>query len=244
MVLAYAVWATMKPTNAVLPRVRFRRIAFIFFLVFILASFWLFYIVQALLRDTIEYDVIQKLAMTMLMVLIMLQLLWVTADSFRRLKKLRVIVTRDPDGEVHELQISQNSLQEATVEILQKYETNFSYFNTYSDRCRPGGNHKSAIMSAAGFKMYDIDGTGDQGLDEDAIKKMVEVAAKQSAALSNDYSVEESDKERKTKRRRNRLLLSAEEAFTQINSINKNYNSRDVSVLQYIFLNLCNNFKH
>ncbi|CAD5215894.1 unnamed protein product [Bursaphelenchus okinawaensis] len=220
LILTYAVYATMKPTNAVLPRVRFRRVAFIFFLVFILSSFWLFYIVQALLRSTIDYLIIQKLAITLLFVLIILQILWITHDRLRRSTMFRVTITRDPDGEVHVLQLGQTSIQEISVEILRFYETTFSNFNLQTYRARAGASQKNITMPTAGFKLYDIDGNASQCVDEGAMKKMVEVAAKQSAALSSDYCMEEGDKERKLRRKKYRLLLSTEEAFAQIGSMN------------------------
>ncbi|CAD5221861.1 unnamed protein product [Bursaphelenchus xylophilus] len=234
LILTYAVWATMKSTNAVLPRVRFRRISFIFFLVFILCSFWLFYIVQALLRSTIDYLVIQKLAITLLFVLIILQILWITHDRLRRSTMFRVTITRDPDGEVHVVQLGQTSIQEIAVEILRFYETNFSNFNLQTYRSRTGAAQKNITMPTAGFKLYDIDGNASQGVDEEAMKKMVEVAAKQSAALSSDYCMEEGDRERKMRRKKYRLLLSTEEAFAQINSMNQKFVSDEMSRLDPI----------
>lgn len=221
VVLALFVWTTAKPKQAALPRVQPRRLAFIFLIVFILAGFWLFYIVQAVLRSSLEYEVIQKLAQTLLFVLLLLHVLWIVFDNKRQAQKFIVTVVRDPDGEARQFQLGQTSIQEAAVELLLLHDTQFPFFNAAADRARTGTGHKTLAQPSAGFKLYDIDGQGERELDDESIKKLVEVAAKQSATLAGDFSAEEQDRERRLKRKKYRLMLAAEEAFTQIGAISQ-----------------------
>lgn len=54
------------------------------------------------------------------------------------------------------------SLQEAAVQVLRFYESNFSSYNNSLDKARFGGSLTRRGMNpvSAGFKMYDIEGLG------------------------------------------------------------------------------------
>ena len=69
------------------------------------------------------------------------------------------------DGEWHSHEIGQMSIQEAAVQVLLLYRVHFPVYNSVLEHTRRsntfGGRFRSA-MGRPGFKLYDIDGQGDQ----------------------------------------------------------------------------------
>lgn len=126
--------------------------------------------------------------------------------------------------------VVKSSIQEAAVQVLKYYQTHFSAFNPYAEQSRIKGlNSKGAALPSSSFKIYNFERAGEQALNEAGIVKLIEVAARQGAAVHNELYGQESDKERRISKKRYRLIAATEEAFAQVQSINDDFMQRNVS---------------
>jgi vang-like len=167
--------------------------------------------------------------MTLQFLLIILHILWNSYENRCQKLHFRINIVRDPDGESHELIVTQSSIQEAAVQVLKYYQTQFCMFNPYAEQSRiKGFNSKGAALPSSSFKIYNFE-RGDQALNETDIIKLIEVAARQGAAVHNELYGQEADKERRIAKKKYRLVAAAEEAFTQLQSINDDFMQRNVS---------------
>jgi vang-like len=136
------------------------------------------------------------------------------------------------DGEEHEVMVGQGTIQDAAVQVLKYYQTNFSLFNPYAEQTRTKGfgNKGGGAIPNSGFKIYDFERGGEQGLNETNISKLIEVAARQSAVVHNELYGHEVDKEKRVGKKKYRLIAATEEAFAQLQSINEDFVRRNVSI--------------
>lgn len=147
---------------------------------------------------------------------------------------MQIFSVRDPDGESHEVIVTQNSIQEAALQVLKHYQTNFSMFNPYAEQSRIKGfsNSKGGQPPNSSFKFYNFERGNQerQELNEQDIIKLIEVAARQGANVHNEVYGQEADKERRIGKKKFRLISTTEEAFTQLQSINEHYIQRNVNI--------------
>lgn len=227
--LILGFWACFyRLPKSTLPRIFMFR-ALVLFLVFVLTfSFWLFYVVRIIQSSYHHYYNIVSFAVSLVDALLFLHYLAVILMEIRHLTTRFIVkVSRSPDGETRCFTLGELSIQRAAVQCLEQYYKEFPTYNPFLETLP--GNRKSAIgngsvknSAAAKFKMYSIDGGGG-GSD---VK--TELSAATAAAINannsrrsdrgghNDKFHEELEYERRVRKRRARLILSTEDAFTHI----------------------------
>lgn len=229
--LLLGFWACFyRLPKSTLPRIFMFR-CLVLFLVFVLTfSFWLFYVVRIIQSKYHHYYNIVSFAVSLVDALLFLHYLAVILIEVRHLTTRFIVkVSRSPDGETRCFTLGELSIQRAAVQCLEQYYKEFPTYNPFLDTIpgarRPGVPNGSVKNSAAGkFKMYSIDGGGD-------VK--AELSAATAAAINasnnrrsdrgghNDRFHEELEYERRVRKRRARLVISAEDAFTHIKRLHK-----------------------
>ncbi|KAF1747388.1 hypothetical protein GCK72_023850 [Caenorhabditis remanei] len=203
-----------------MPRLYFVRAALTFLVMFILFAFWLFYIVRIMLERYDNYKYIVSYSTSLLDALLWTHYLSVVLLELRRLRSQFIVtIVRDPDGEMHTLNIGAGSIQEAATEILRFYTTRFSSFNIHLDNARQTAVAKQSGMQGgtAGFKMYNIEQFGGQEtVSEVNTRALMEAAARRRIGGYNEVMQEEVDFEKRVKKRKYRLMAAAEDAFSHV----------------------------
>lgn len=152
--LGIAVSLTWRSPPSNMPRLNSSRTSFSLSIVFVLASFWIFYCFRTLLKPSVDFRAVLWFAMTLQFLLIILHILWNSYENRCQKLHFRINVVRDPDGETRELIVTQCSIQEAAVQVLKFYQTHFSIFNPYAEQSRTKGfNSKGAALPSSSFKM-------------------------------------------------------------------------------------------
>ncbi|KAL8624544.1 hypothetical protein ACOMHN_005845 [Nucella lapillus] len=200
--------------KATMPRMFVFR-AVVLFLVFVLTfAFWLFYGVRIVQEKKTDYYGIVRFADSLVDGLLFIHYLALVLLEIRQVQPQFVVrVTRSPDGESHCYSIGILSVQRAAVTVLEHYYRDFPAYNPYLDMVgrRPGKQNMS------GFKVYDVDGNEqNQSMNPGRSRAMFAAAARRRDSAHNDRFYDELEYERRVRKRRARLVVAAEEAFTHI----------------------------
>ncbi|XP_069115604.1 vang-like protein 2 [Argopecten irradians] len=195
--------------KATMPRVFVFR-AVVLFLVFVLTfAFWLFYGVRIFKEQMPDYYKIVQFSVSLVDALLFIHYIAVILLEIRQLQPQFVIkVTRSPDGESRTYNIGCLSIQRAAAWVLEQYYRDFPVYNPYLELVakRPS--------KVSGLKFYEVDGntTNNQGKS----RAIFAAAARRRDASHNDRFYEEVEYDRRVRKRRARLIVAAEEAFTHI----------------------------
>uniref|UniRef100_A0A8C3G3C9 Vang-like protein n=1 Tax=Cyclopterus lumpus TaxID=8103 RepID=A0A8C3G3C9_CYCLU len=211
LILLMAMWALfLKPGRASLPRVCVYR-AFLTTLILLLTmSYWLFYGVRILDQDE-DYHGIVQFAVSLVDSQLFVHYLAVVLLELRHLQPCySVCVIRSTDGETRHYNIGQLSIQKAALSILEYYYRDFPLHNP---ALLSASKHRAA-KHLAGLKVYNP-GNGNQS------RAMVTAAAKRKDSAHNELYYEEADYERRVRKRRARLVVAVEEAFTHVRRMKK-----------------------
>ncbi|VDN17633.1 unnamed protein product [Gongylonema pulchrum] len=229
LLLLGALWAMyFRHAAADLPRLFFHRAALAFLATFILFAFWLFYTVRILFEKEGNYNVVVTFALSLLDVMLYFHYATVIVLELRSLRpEFTVCVVRDPDGESRTFTLGMMSIQEAAVHVLRQYYASFPSYNPYLDKALSGGSmHFRSGLSqppSAGFKMYDIEGLGNEcTITEASARAIMEAAAKRRIGGHNERYHEIMEWERRVQKRKYRLISTTEEAFASVQSVTAN----------------------
>ena len=200
--------------KATMPRIFVFR-SVVLFLVFVLTfAFWLFYGVRIVQEKRTNYYGIVQFADSLVDGLLFIHYLALVLLEIRQLQPQFVVrITRSPDGENRCYSIGILSVQRAAVTVLEHYYRDFPAYNPYLDMVgrRPGK------QNLTGFKVYDVDGNGpNQSMNQGRSRAMFAAAARRRDTSHNDRFYDEQEYERRVRKRKARLLVAAEEAFTHI----------------------------
>ncbi|XP_046375383.1 vang-like protein 2 [Haliotis rufescens] len=197
--------------KATMPRVFIFR-AVVLFLVFVLTfAFWLFYGVRIFKEREHKYHSIVQFSVSLVDGLLFIHYLAIILLEVRQIQPQYVInVTRSPDGESHSYTMGVLSIQRAAVWVLEQYLKDFQSYNPYLE------NATRRPAKLTGFKVYDVDGGANQANQQGRSRAVFAAAARRRDASHNDRFYEEQEYERRVRKRRARLLVAAEEAFTHI----------------------------
>lgn len=200
--------------KATMPRIFVFR-SIVLFLVFVLTfAFWLFYGVRILREKETSYHGIVQFADSLVDGLLFIHYLALVLLEIRQLQPQFVVrVVRSPDGESRCYTMGLLSVQRAAVSMLEHYYRDFPAYNPYLDMVgkRPGK------QTLTGFKVYDVDGNPpNQSLNQGRSRAMFAAAARRRDSSHNDRFYDEVEYERRVRKRKARLLVAAEEAFTHI----------------------------
>ncbi|XP_076457838.1 vang-like protein 2-B [Babylonia areolata] len=200
--------------KATMPRMFVFR-AVVLFLVFVLTfAFWLFYGVRIVQEGQTEYHRIVQFADSLVDGLLFIHYLAVVLLEIRQLQPQFVVrVTRSPDGEFRCYNIGLLSVQRAAVTVLEHYYRDFPAYNPYLDMV----GRRSGKQNLTEFKVYDVDGTEqNQSVSQGRSRAMFAAAARRRDSGHNDRFYDEVEYERRVRKRKARLVVAAEEAFTHI----------------------------
>ncbi|XP_050415068.1 vang-like protein 2 isoform X2 [Patella vulgata] len=197
--------------KATMPRVFVFR-AVVLFLVFVLTfAFWLFYGVRILKARETHYYAIVQFAVYLVDGLLFIHYLAVALLEIRQLQPQFVIkVVRSPDGKSQCYNIGLLSIQRAAVWMLEQYYKDFEVYNPYLE------NATKKPAKLTGFKVYDVDGGPNQTNQQGRSRAVFAAAARRRDASHNDRFYEEAEYERRIRKRKARLIVAAEEAFSHI----------------------------
>ncbi|KAM8857738.1 vang-like protein 1 isoform 1-T2 [Synchiropus picturatus] len=223
LILLLAVWALfLRPGRASLPRVCACR-AFLTTLTLLLTmSYWLFYGVRILDAQDEDYHGVVQFAVSLVDSQLFVHYLAVVLLELRHLQPCySVSVIRSTDGETRHYNIGQFSIQRAALSILEFYYRDFPLHNP---AVLSAAKHRAA-KHLAGLKVYNVDAPGSTAAAQPAngsqSRAMVAAAAKRKDSAHNELYYEEADYERRVRKRRARLVVAVEEAFTHVRRMKK-----------------------
>lgn len=222
VLLSIGLWALyLRQPIATLPRIFFFRATVLLLVLVTTFAYWLFYIVQVTegtkaLVDGIEaadYKSLVGFATSMADTLLFIHYIGVVLLELRDRQPVYYIkVVRSPDGESRSYSLGQLSIQRAAVWVLQKYYTDFPIYNPYLERVPMSKTQKKVVSS---FKYYDVDG-GNGQQHQSQSRAVLAAHARRRDSSHNERFYEESEYDRRVKKRKARLITAAEESFTHI----------------------------
>lgn len=224
LILLIGTWALfLRRPKSTMPRIFVYR-AVVLFLVFLLTfSYWLFYGVRIFRRtaEDVEYRSVVAFAASLADSLLFVHYLAVVLVEIRQLQPQYVArVVRSPDGEMRSYAVGQLSIQRLAIHCLELYHRDFRVFNPYLESVASSSRRAAAAGRMTEFKVYDLDGggvvTGTEGMPAMGSRAVLAAAARHRDAGHNERFYEEQEYERRVARRRARLKVAAEEAFTHI----------------------------
>uniref|UniRef100_A0A8C8DSR1 Vang-like protein n=1 Tax=Oryzias sinensis TaxID=183150 RepID=A0A8C8DSR1_9TELE len=219
LILLLAVWGLFfRPPRASLPRVfAFRALLSVLVLLFVI-SYWLFYAVRILEAQDADYQGIVQYAVSLVDALLFIHYLAVVLLELRQLQPcFSVCVTRSTDGETRHYNLGQLSIQQAALAIIEHYYSDFPVHNP----ALLSASKSRAAKHLAGLKVYNVDGPGPgnnpaAGLAHSQSRAMIAAAARRRDTSHNELYYEEAEHERRVRKRKARLVVAVEEAFTHI----------------------------
>nr|XP_061827375.1 vang-like protein 1 isoform X1 [Nerophis lumbriciformis] len=234
LMLLTAIWALfLRPARASLPRVCACR-AFLTTLTLLLTmSYWLFYGVRILDAQDEDYHGVVQFAVSLVDSQLFVHYLAVVLLELRHLRPCySVCVIRSTDGETRHYNIGQLSIQNAALTILEYYYKDFPLHNP---ALLSASKHRAA-KHLAGLKVYNVDAltarlrqylwetpgntAGAQPANGNQ-SQAAAAAAKRKDSAHNELYYEEADFERRVRKRKARLVVAVEEAFTHVRRMKK-----------------------
>ncbi|XP_058810422.1 vang-like protein 2-B isoform X2 [Phymastichus coffea] len=134
-----------------------------------------------------------------------------------------VQVVRSPDGISHSFSMGQLTVQQAAVQILEKYYTEFPIYNPYLERIPLSKTQKKAQPN--NFKFYRVDDTNNVNSEEyrppgiEGNQAILAAQARRRDSSHNERFYEEHEYERRVRKRKARLITAVEEAFSHVQRI-------------------------
>ncbi|GAB1603169.1 vang-like protein 2-B [Argonauta hians] len=198
--------------KATMPRVYVFR-AVVLFLVFVLTfAFWLFYGVRIFKRkdEKTDYYNIVQFSVSLVDALLFIHYLSIILLEIRQLQPQYVIkVVRSPDGLNQNYNMGILSIQRAAVSVLESYYKDFPVFNPYLENV-----HKRS-SKVTSLKIYDVDGVNNSG-NQGRQRAVFAPNSRRRDTSHNERFYEEQEYDRRVRKRRARLIMAADEAFTHI----------------------------
>ncbi|XP_060092771.1 vang-like protein 1 isoform X1 [Heteronotia binoei] len=212
LILLIGTWALFfRQPKAHLPRLfvfRSLLLVLIFLLVF---SYWLFYGVRILDSKDLDYQGIVQFAVSLVDSLLFVHYLAIVVLEMRQLQPMFTVkVVRSTDGESRYYSLGRISIQRAAVVILENYYRDFAVYNP----TLVTASKARATKHMAGLKVYNVDGPDNNAAGQS--RAMIAAAAHRRDSSHNELYYEEADHERRVRKRRARLVVAVEEAFTHI----------------------------
>uniref|UniRef100_A0A8C6YGD5 Vang-like protein n=1 Tax=Naja naja TaxID=35670 RepID=A0A8C6YGD5_NAJNA len=213
LILLLGSWALFfRRPRAFLPRIFVFR-ALLMVLVFLLvASYWLFYGVRILdSRDTNYHGIVQSAVS--LVGACSLSTTWRGLAGAGQLQPhFTLKVVRSTDGASRFYNVGHLSIQRVAVWILENYYHDFPVYNPALL------NLPKSVLSKkmSGFKVYSLGEENTTNNSTSQSRAVIAAAARRRDNSHNEYYYEEAEHERRVRKRRARLVVAVEEAFTHI----------------------------
>ncbi|XP_056156790.1 vang-like protein 2 [Lampris incognitus] len=214
LVLLISTWALfLRPPRATLPRFFVFRCLLMVLVFLFVASYWLFYGVRVLESRERDYRGIVGYAASLVDALLFIQYLALLLLEVRHLQPaFSLKVVRSTDGASRFYNVGHLSIQRAAVWVLDQYYTDFPVHNPALL------NLPKSILSKkmSGFKVYNLGEENNANNSTGQSRAMIAAAARRRDNSHNEYYYEEAEMDRRIRKRRARLMVAVEEAFTHI----------------------------
>ncbi|XP_019716286.1 vang-like protein 1 isoform X3 [Hippocampus comes] len=172
-----------------------------------------------------DYQGIVQYAVSLVDALLFIHYLAIVLLELRQLRPYySVCVTRSTDGETRHYNLGQLSIQRAALAVLERYYCDFAIHNP----ALLAASKSRAAKHLAGLKVYNVDGdfpaapaegpgnNAATGMAHSQSRAMIAAAAHCRDSSHNELYYEEAEHERRVRKRRARLVVAVEEAFTHI----------------------------
>ncbi|CAB3367002.1 Hypothetical predicted protein [Cloeon dipterum] len=220
-VLAVAIWVlVLRRQRATMPRIYALKAFLMVLLLVVLVSFWIFYL-ASLAPGKTEYSALVSFANSFADTLNFVLWLAVVLLEIRQLQPVFCIkVVRSPDGETRCYPLGQLSIQRAALWVLDQYYSSFPIYNPYLEtmplskknntpRAKPQGHNNSVSE----YKYYDVDNSTANSILSPGSRAS---GRHRRDSSHNERFYEQTEYDRRVKKRRARLEVATEEAFTHI----------------------------
>ena len=236
LILLVGCWAIFfRSSRATLPSVHIVRMFLMIFTVLFLVCHWGFYAVKVIAPRVADHSFILQFANSTIDCALFIYYLAVVCLEVMHLRTEYVIkVVRNTDGESRFYTVGHMSIQACASWILQQYYKDFSVFNPAAVTPMTSSKVKSnKHNSPQQYKFYDIDSfmpptsaanTNTANALIDKSRAIIAASARKRDAGHNDRFYEEQDLERRVKKRRARLIVAAEEAFSHLKRVEEDEN--------------------
>lgn len=218
LVLLISSWALfLRPPRATLPRFFVFRCLLMVLVFLFVASYWLFYGVRVLEPREKDYRGIVEYAASLVDALLFIQYLALVLLEVRHLQPAFCLkVVRSTDGASRFYNVGHLSIQRAAVWVLDRYYSDFPVYNPALL------NLPKSILSKkmTGFKVYSLDENTTNNSTGQS-RAMIAAAARRRDNSHNEYYYEEAEMDRRVRKRKARLVVAVEEAFTHIKRLHE-----------------------
>ncbi|XP_029696607.1 vang-like protein 2 isoform X1 [Takifugu rubripes] len=215
LILLISTWALfLRPARAGLPRFFLFRCLLLALVFLFVASYWLFYGVRVLEPKETDYRGIVGYAVSLVDALLFIQYLALVLLEVRHLRPaFSLKVVRSTDGASRFYNVGYLSIQRAAVWVLDQYYSDFPVYNPALL------NLPKSILSKkmSAFKIYNL-GEAENGTDNTTgqSRTTLSAASRRRDNSHNEFYYEEAEMERRVRKRKARLVVAVEEAFTHI----------------------------
>ncbi|KAG8006052.1 Vang-like protein 2, partial [Nibea albiflora] len=216
LALPQLLWRdTLEPcgTPSTLPRFFIFRCLLLALVFLFVASYWLFYGVRVLEPRETDYRGIVGYAASLVDALLFIQYLTLVLLEVRHLQPAFCLkVVRTTDGASHFYNVGYLSIQRAAVWLLDQYYSDFPVYNPALL------NLPKSILSKkmSAFKVYNLGEENSTNNTTGQSRTMIAAASRRRDNSHNEYYYEEAEVERRVRKRKARLVVAVEEAFTHI----------------------------
>ncbi|XP_028847777.1 vang-like protein 1 isoform X2 [Denticeps clupeoides] len=213
LILLLATWALfLRPSRASMPRIFVFRALLALLVLLLVVSYWLFYGVRILDSQDENYQGIVQYAVSLVDALLFIHYLAIVLLELRQLQPcFSICVLRSTDGEIRHYNLGHLSIQRAAIAILEHYYKDFPVHNP----ALLTAAKSRAAKHLAGLKVYNVDGPGNNATAGQS-RAMIAAAARRRDTSHNELYYEEADHERRVRKRKARLVVAVEEAFTHV----------------------------
>lgn len=214
LILLISTWALfLRPPRASFPRFFVYRCLLLALVFLFVASYWLFYGVRVLEPRETDYRGIVGYAASLVDALLFIQYLALVLLEVRHLRAAFCLkVVRSTDGVSRFYNVGHLSIQRAAAWVLDHYYSDFPVHNPAIL------NLPKSILSkkTSAFKIYSLGEENTTGNSTGQSRAMIAAAARRRDNSHNEYYYEEAEMERRIRKRKARLVVAVEEAFTHI----------------------------
>ncbi|NWX11495.1 VNG2A protein, partial [Aegotheles bennettii] len=214
LILLLGSWALFfRRPKAFFPRVFVFRALLMVLIFLLIVSYWLFYGVRILDARDRNYQGVVQFAVSLVDALLFVHYLAVVLLELRQLQpQFTLKAVRSADGASRFYNVGHLSIQRAAVWILENYYHDFPVYNPALL------NLPKSVLSKkmSGFKVYSLGEENTTNNSTGQSRAVIAAAARRRDNSHNEYYYEEAEHERRVRKRRARLVVAVEEAFTHI----------------------------
>uniref|UniRef100_A0A665WWD6 Vang-like protein n=2 Tax=Echeneis naucrates TaxID=173247 RepID=A0A665WWD6_ECHNA len=214
LILLISTWALfLRPPRATLPRFFIFRCLLLALVFLFVASYWLFYGVRVLEPRETDYRGIVGYAASLVDALLFIQYLALVLLEVRHLQPAFCLkVVRSTDGASRYYSVGHLSVQRAALWVLDQYYSDFPVYNPVLL------NLPKSILTKkmSAFKVYTLGEENSTSNSTGQSRAMIAATARRRDNSHNEYYYEEAEVERRVRKRKARLVVAVEEAFTHI----------------------------